>query len=625
MVESAPEPIFVFDLDEGHFVEVNEAACRLYGLERDALLMAGPVAMSPPRQPDGRPSPKAAWSLIQAAMTAEETSFEWMHQNSGGELVPCRIHLARIPSPHAGRRLVRARVVDLRPLRASAREIERLRALIDATPDIVGIAEPDGRLRFINPTGRAALGLSETEDVGAYTTRDVHPPKAWAQLEREGIPTAVRDGIWRGESEMCSTSGQVIPVSMVLVGHVDDEGRFESISTIARDISDRRVAEELERRLLQAQKLDSLGALAGGVAHDFNNLLVGVLTNAELLRRRLDASSEERQLADSIREAGDRAAALAREMLAYAGRAQTERRALWLEDVGRDGLGLLRASIGARAVLELEFSPETPAIRGDPTQLQQVLMNLVLNAAEALPERGTIHVRTYAGRPDPATLRHDSLPRDLAGPCAVLEVEDDGCGIDAGALERVFEPFFSTRATGRGLGLSTVFGVMRAHEGAIAVRTAIGSGTRFSLYFPPAPEPVSLREPPPKDAPTRERAKGGLVLVIDDDVRVRQALWGVLVELGYNVVLASDGSSGLAVFRTHRDALCAAIVDLTMPAAPDGIAVAESMRAERPTLPIVITSGYSEASPQLSDHSAFLPKPFGPGDVARAIETASTD
>ena len=351
----------------------------------------------------------------------------------------------------------------------------------------------------------------------------------------------------------------------------------------------------LERRMVDAQRAESLGVLAGGLAHDFNNLLVAVIGNADLALRELDEGKSGRTAIENIRTAGLRAAELTHQLLAYAGRggAGTTRiePALLVEEL----LRIIASSIPDDVKIHVEL-PAKLAVRGDPAQLRQVLLNLINNARDALVGRGgEIRIRGSAahlnGDPDP-----DDVLTPPVGSYIAIEVADNGQGVDADTRRRVFEPFFSTKQRGHGLGLAAAVGIVRAHGGGIRVSSRPGDGARFVLFWPAAvTAPIATVTAP----------IARTVLVIDDEDLVRDVVARMVNDLGYTAVTAADGPAGLALV----DRVDAVLVDLTMPQM-SGTDVVAAVRAKRPELPVVVCSGYDRDNRGPVQADAYLPKPF---------------
>jgi signal transduction histidine kinase len=399
----------------------------------------------------------------------------------------------------------------------------------------------------------------------------------------------------------------------------DAEGKPARVTGVFQDITAAKQAEqereELRRRVQHAQKLESLGLLAGGVAHDFNNLLVGILTNASLLLEDVPPSQPRlREPLEDIAQAGQRASELTRQLLAYSGRARFIIEPVNLSELAREMGQLLHAALHPGARLTLELSPELPAVHADATQLRQVVMNLITNAADALEGRaGEITVRTAPAahaRPlaQAVEFRDGAAP---LGPAVVLDVSDTGVGMEPQTLQRIFDPFFTTKFTGRGLGLAAALGIVRGHKGSIAVASAKGRGSTFRLQFPAIEGAASAAGAQRKQGATRPERGERLVLVVDDDPAVGTVVERSLQRLGCKVVLAAGGTEALAMLRAGL-APDLVLLDLTMPTL-SGRDVLATVAVERPELPVVLMSGYNESElleVTTPRPAGFLSKPF---------------
>src|SRR5450755_503409 len=368
------------------------------------------------------------------------------------------------------------------------------------------------------------------------------------------------------------------------------------LACFARDVTDRVAAERhrgvLESKLLDAQKLESLGILAGGIAHDFNNLLTGILGNVSLMRLELPVTSALREHVDQIESVTIRAADLCRQLLAYSGKGRFVVRPLDLSELLRQTAPLLRLSVGKNATLRLDLAEKLPAVDADATQMRQVTMNLVVNAAEALGERaGVIGIATGVLQAEGDYLRTTFLAPELAeGKYVFVEVSDNGCGMGPDTQAKIFDPFFSTKFTGRGLGLSAVLGIVRGHNGAIKVYSELGRGTSIKLLFPASEDSASRLKQTPAEPVLQRR---GTVLVVDDEEVVRGVASRILGSYGFDVILANDGREGVARFREHRAEVVAVLMDLTMPAM-DGVEAFREIRALDDRVPVLLMSGYNE-------------------------------
>jgi len=374
--------------------------------------------------------------------------------------------------------------------------------------------------------------------------------------------------------------------------------------------NERRVMEE---QLQQLQKLDSLGVLAGGIAHDFNNLLMGILGNADLALLDLPASSTVRKNVLAIKEASQRASKVANQMLSYSGRERLERKRVDLNEMVSEVDHLLKASLSRSVVLKYDLSAQIPAVEVDATKVSQILLNLVLNAAEAIGERsGIVVIRTSVTECDDAIRARAFLKENLTHKsCVCLEVTDTGCGMSEETLSKIFDPFFSTKFTGRGLGLATLFGIVRSHHGAISVESRPGHGTTFKVLLPPSDDqtPVATME---NRTPGREWNGSGTVLLVDDDNTIRVVATEMLNKFGYSVLTAADGREAVTVFEQNADVIDLVLLDFSMPHM-DGKQACAAIREIRRDVPVIISSGYGDevlGTFQDLNVAGFLKKPF---------------
>lgn len=473
---------------------------------------------------------------------------------------------------------------------------------------------------YLNRGGRELMGLDQDADVTTLPARGFHRSDSGDKVTNAGVPEATRTGRWSGRSILVNRDGREIPVSQVLVAHRNADGEVEYFATIMRDISEQLT---LERRVNAAEKVESLGLMAGGVAHDFNNLLVGVLCNASLLVDDLPERSENRALALDIQRAAERAAELSRQMLAYAGKARVELVDVDVSSLAARSLPLLQASIPAHAQIVSKLQRPLPILRGDPTQLEQVLSNLVINAAESLGEEaGEVEIRTEHLEHPFGELLRDDLPEGLQHGVVCLSVRDTGAGMTEDTRRRAFDPFFTTKFTGRGLGLSSVMGIVRAHQGAIAVESRVGVGTVFRLFFPAA-EPTASHRPPVSTS--NEHVTRRRVLLVDDEDVVLRVAEVVIRRMGLEPVCANSGARALELVQRDPARIHAAVVDLNMPGM-DGIQLARALKGLNPSIPVLLSSGYPESRvDEVDEVDGFLPKPYTPSQMTQALQALLDD
>jgi PAS domain S-box-containing protein len=513
------------------------------------------------------------------------------------------------------------------------RELSESRSFLDTiineTPSAIWVKDASLRYRLVNDEFCRAHAVSKQEILGGPATRLLTAEQA---AQAEGVD---RDILARGTNlhyeETIQVGGRTRTYLVAKFPLRQADGTVYAVGGVATDITERRLAETnraaVEKRLFESQKLESLGVMAGGIAHDFNNLLTGILGQANLCRLQLPARSPQQAGLAQIELAALRAAELCQQMLAYSGRGRFSLAPVELGSLVSDTTPLLSLSLSKRATLRCELAPGLPCVEADVTQLRQIIMNLVMNASEALgSEAGEITVRTKLVSGNAALfaacVHSPELPE---GDYVCLEVADTGCGMDAATQARIFDPFFTTKFTGRGLGLAAVLGITRGHRGALGVRSEPGRGSTFRLYLPASTARPALPETPRTPHPDQTAAMtpaGRTILLVDDEEPVREIATAILQNLGYQVRVGHDGTTGLALLQSDPLKPVAAVVDLTMP----GITTREFLDAARrirPDLPILFISGYSEhdAKPLLGEpRTDFLAKPFSVSSLREKLD-----
>ena len=418
------------------------------------------------------------------------------------------------------------------------------------------------------------------------------------------------------------SSGRKRDVNEIVEVLRDKDSASGRLVGTVQDITEMRI---LEAQMIQAQKLESLGVVAGGIAHEFNNILAGIMGYTELLLYRKGLDPMVREDMQKIMDLGQRAANISQQMLAYSGKSFSRSRALDISEMVREMAALLDATLPKKARLHLDLAPGLPAMVADPSQLSQMILNLINNASEALSDSGgDITLRTGRVTMSEAELRTSFLfENQPAGEYLFLEVRDTGQGIEQESLDKVFDPFFTTKFTGRGLGLAVVLGIVRALDGALAVSSRPGEGSSFKLMFPIASHLVAPEKK--VTVPVFSHAtKSGTILLIDDDDPVREVAAKILEEAGHKVITAPNGGEGLDRFRANVNNLDLVILDMTMPDI-NGDEVYPIMVKERPDIKILLASGYSLDSiedriPQKS-LAGFLQKPWQKQELLTAVES----
>ncbi len=462
----------------------------------------------------------------------------------------------------------------------------RLTRILEATVDLVATAGADGRLLYLNRAGRRMLGLEETADLGGESLG-----RLFADLSAldAALPAALQDGAWTGDALLQGGAAGPVPASLVLLVHPGSDGKPEFLSVVARDETQR---QRLEAQVRQSQKMEAVGRLAGGVAHDFNNLLTVILNTVSFLETDPGLPVPLRKDLEAVRRAAQRGGALTRQLLIFGSRQPARPQPVCWNRVVTDTLDLLRRSLGTQVEIVTTLVPDLRTVQADPGQLEQILVNLAVNARDAMPTGGRLILETANEAVDGA--------RGVR-----LSVRDTGTGMAPEVAARIFEPFFTTKEKGKGsgLGLAVVYGIVRQAGGLIEVDTRPGGGTCFTLRFPAVDgHPVPAAGVPPAEAPG-----GRAVLLVDDEDDVRAVAARILSGGGYAVLEASHGAAALDLLSDGGRTVHLLLTDVVMPGM-SGKELAERAAGLRPGLKVLLMSGYTGEG--TDEGAEILRKPF---------------
>jgi PAS domain S-box-containing protein len=481
----------------------------------------------------------------------------------------------------------------------------KLHAIVESSEDAIISKGLDGVIQSWNNAAERMFGYTPEEMVGKTMLPLLPPDRV---QEESGIIERIRYGgkVNHFETVRIRKDGTHINVSLTISPIYDESGKVAGASHIARDITEQK---RMEEQMRQTQKLESLGVLAGGLAHDFNNLLTGIMGNASLALEDAKNSVSLRDHIDEILRSSERAAVLVRQMLAYAGKGRYLIEPIDVSQQISEIVALIRTSIPRSVHLELELHPECPPVDADQSQLQQLIMNLVINAAEAIGEQpGTVTITTS----------HSQINDEGQ---VVLTITDTGCGMDDATKSQMFDPFFTTKFTGRGLGLAAVMGIIRTHRGSISVDSAPGRGTTVNVVLPAS---TSVTLAAVREEPADLRGSGH-ILVVDDEDLVRNLARFTLERFGYTTEMASNGEEGLNIFSARPREFAAVILDLTMPVM-GGEEMLKHVRQIRPEVPVLLSSGFSEIDALRRFHdrglAGFVQKPYTATALARKLKQA---
>jgi len=488
-----------------------------------------------------------------------------------------------------------------------------LSSLVENSNDLIGIASFDGNLMYMNPAGKKLLGLEDVADVRTINTRELIFPKHQSALDSI-FSILSGTGSWKGEAKCRHyKSGASIPIetyAFVLRDPKTDQAK--ALANISRDISDRK---SMEREMIKGQKLESIGVLAGGIAHDFNNLLTAIAGYVSLAQAQV---SPEGGVGRYLAEAGKatfRARDLTHQLLTFSRGGTPVKKTIAVSELVRDSVGL--ALTGSNVRCDIDLAPDLWHVDVDDGQIGQVMNNLLINACQAMPDGGVIEVSSRNG-----TLGVNERPPLKEGRYVILSVKDQGIGIPGEHLPKIFDPYFTTKQKGNGLGLATSYAIVRKHEGSIFVESKLGVGTTFHIYLPASGNKNARRI----GSEVRAQEGEGRVLVMDDVEAIRDVATSMLQSLGYTTADASDGVEALGLYReamgtgTPFDAV---ILDLTVPGGMGGQETVRNLLRMDPTAKVIVSSGFSNdgimADYKVHGFSGVVPKPYNLKQLGDAV------
>ncbi len=506
-------------------------------------------------------------------------------------------------------------VIDITERKKAERDRASLAAALQNSPDFIGITDLKGRVLFLNRAGQKMVGLRDDAEARSKTAADFLGAAERSILQDEILPLVRNGGVW--EREFCMrhfVTGEPILVETRVFGIFDDRGRLTSMANLSRDISEKR---KLEEHLRLAQKMDAVGRLAGGIAHDFNNLLTIIRGAAEVLLDGRQDSAASRATVKEIDDAAERAAALTEQLLAFGRRQMVRPRAMDLNRAILRMQAMLQRLAGEDIAIEIKLDKSLDRVKMDPIQVDQTLINLTANARDAMPQGGAIAIRTFNCRL--AEPQHNQTGLK-AGHYVCLAFSDNGLGMSQEIQSHIFEPFYTTKKTGHGLGLSTVYGIVQQSGGQVLVRSAPGEGASFTLYLPATTEDAPLEPPAPED---RTAPSQGNILLVEDEASLRAIVAGYMREHGYAVYEAADAQQAALVSSRHPIDLL--LTDIVMPGA-SGPALASALTEAHARMKVIFMSGYADHAAleqaQLQPNMLFLQKPFRLSDLMAKIRQA---
>lgn len=576
----------------GRFLRVNPALCRMFGYSEEEFLGAGFQLIS--GIAGGPGSMEKLFPKTGARNYREDVS---LRRKDGSEIW-VQMDLAQVPDARGQSMTYVAQLQDITARKRAEADVKAAKdyaeSIINTAPILICGLSADGSVRFVNPTACRITGYQANELVGKNWWRTVYPPDTFKQAEKL-IAQIARGQVVNFETTITAKDGTVRVLSWNSMNRMAPDGGIAEITGVGLDITAERRADEvrarLETQLHQSQKMEALGALAGGVAHEFNNMLGAIIGYTELARMELSDNSAKQKL-DQVLKASQRAKDIIQQILTFSRRQELKREMLSMETVVQETVKLIRPTIPESLDIVIDIPRDCPPVFGNLTQLHQALTNLCTNAWHAMGERGgriTISQR-------PLKISRETGNQRLGlpdGQYSVLSIADNGSGMDQATLDRVFEPFFTTKGPGKGsgLGMAVVHGIMKSHDGAVSVQSELGKGTTVFLYFPVQTNAAPEKRETAK--PQLAKGRGERILVVDDESALVLIATKILQRVGYVTTGFTSAAEALAAFKKDPGSFDLVVTDLTMPGMT-GIDLADALKETREDIRIILATGYIE-------------------------------
>lgn len=495
---------------------------------------------------------------------------------------------------------------------------EMLRSVFAASPLAIIATDVNGRVTLWNPAAERLFGWARDEVLGKENP--VVPDRARETIEARRELARKGEAFTDMEARRVRKDGSFVDVTVTIAATHDRAGAPDGITVVYQDLTERK---QLQAQFLQAQKMEAVGRLAGGVAHDFNNLLTVITSYAELLRAETSPDDPRDDDLAQIQRAADAATALTRQLLSFSRQRVIEPKVVGVNEIVGGAARLASRLVGSTVEMLVYLDPTTGTVKADPGHLEQIIMNLAVNARDAMPSGGKLVISTRHA--DALELGEDDAVAPGAAGYAMISVADTGTGMDEATQQRMFEPFFTTKPSdkGTGLGLATVYGLVKQYEGVLRVRSALGVGTTFEIYLPSAVEAVEEVSAPAAGAEQVNAA--GTVLLVEDEAAVRAVARRVLERAGYVVIEAPDGQTALRIAETRPGTIHLLVTGVVMPGI-DGINLAARFSTRRAQTKVLFASGHAYDAEEMREVRAtkhgYLKKPFTPDELLRAVDSA---
>ena len=604
----APVLMAISDFETGHYLEVNEKCVALTGYSREEIIgrTADEVGWQRPEDRESRRRLlKENGRVSDLEITLIKKNGESLHCIYSGNLVMI-----------AGKKRLLSISQDITARKNAEDQVATLSSALMQSPASIVITNAKGEVEYVNPAFTRASGFTLEAALGK--SPQLLKGTAASVEEYRQIQSAIANGReWRGELRNQRKNGDLFWEDTLISPIRDSGGRITHFLEIDEDITRRK---QMEENLQHTQKLDAIGQLTGGIAHDFNNVLAAILLNLGLLINDEGVNQKTKDVLVEMMTSAQRASSMTRQLLVFSRRSVFETKVVDLGELLASSLKMLERLIGENITLKYNREADLPLVKADPGMLEQVILNLVLNARDAMPKGGTVTVDLAR-----VEMAGESADLDSAAPSGeyvCISVTDTGCGMNEATMKRIFEPFFTTKdsSAGTGLGLATVHGVVTRHKGKITVRSSAGEGSTFRVYFP------SIKSAGPEaDLGETVKLSGGneTILLVEDELSIRRVVAKCLLRWGYSVLEAEDGKGAIELWRSNRERIGLVLTDMMMPGGMNGLDLAMVMRRDMPAIKIIITSGYAldlakENSP-VGESVRFLQKPYVIDVLAKSI------
>jgi len=612
LFDAAHDAIYI--LHNGIFVDCNAKGQFMYGRTWDQIAGHTPDEFAPPNQPDGRNSREKAFEIVQKALAGEAQFFEWMSCHYDGTPVLSEVSLNRLEM--GGEIYLMAVSRDVTERRRADEQIAEQAALLDEARDAIVVSDLEGGILFWNKGAERMYGWAREKVLGRKIGQLIYPNLSTFENVNRLV---MKQGEWSGEIIHLTKDQRELTIEARLTLLRDKDGRPKSMLAINTDVTEKKT---VESQLMRSQRMESIGTLAGGIAHDLNNILTPILTSIEILKLG-EADPRARRILETIEMSSKRGADIVRQILSFASGTKGERLEMQPKRLLNEIENLIEDTFPKNIRLKLSFPNDSWTIPGDPTQLHQVLLNLSLNARDAMPDGGTLTITVENVMVDEQrTTKHNGAK---AGRYVAMKVMDSGTGIPLAILNKIFEPFFTTKEEGKGtgLGLSTVLTIVKSHNGFVEVRSEPGKGTLFEVFLP-AVEVTGERRDDFATLASIPQGNGETILVVDDEASILAVTSDTLEAFGYRTLTANDGAEAVAVYQQNRDEISAVLTDMTMPIM-DGSATIRALLEINPAVKIIASSGFKPNNgvnkPSDAAGEFFLAKPYTAEALLKTVRT----